>query len=239
MHYFVPINGMIRAPLHLAAPTHGAGILFADSCDPQPGSIEKECYMHSATGKLMSLGTCLLLLCSASFGNVITFNQLLGNGSPVPNGYGGLDWNNFAAMTMPPPAAAFTVAPATGSFAFNKGGAPASFSSPNACTFTSGMLSTMGPSHIGLEIVGTLGGKPVDSVIINLSTVPVQETFNWSGIDGVRFVPQPGSNINAKFPFALEQLVINQPSVPEPASMMLFGSGAGLAFAGLRKRFGR
>jgi hypothetical protein len=196
--------------------------------------------MHSATSKLMLLGTCLLLLCSASFGNVITFNNFLDNGSSVPNGYGGLDWNNFAAMTMPlPPATALTVAPGTGSFAFNKEGAPASFSSPNTFTFTSAVLSTMGPSHIGLEIVGTLGGKPVDSVIINLTTVPVQETFNWSGIDGVRFVPQPGTNINAKFPFALEQLVINLPSVPEPASMMLFGSGAGLAFAGLRKRFGR
>ena len=80
----------------------------------------------------------------------------------------------------------------------------------------------------------------MDRAIINLtSSVPVRETFNWSGVDGVRFVPQPGTSINAKFPFALEQLVIHQPSAPEPASMMLFGSGAGLAFAGLRERFGR
>ena len=112
--------------------------------------------MHSATGKRL-LGTCLLFLCSASFGNVITFNSLPNNGSAVPNGYGGLGWNNFAAMTMPlPPATtAFTFAPSSGSVAFNRGAGPASFSSSSTFTFTSAMFSTMGPGSIGLEVLGT------------------------------------------------------------------------------------
>ena len=89
-----------------------------------------------------------------------------------------------------------------------------------------------------VEVVRLLGGRVVDRMMLVLSSpVPVQEFFNWSGIDGVRFVPQTSATSNGKLQFALSQMVINgvTASVPEPASMLLLGSGIGLAITRFRR----
>ena len=89
-----------------------------------------------------------------------------------------------------------------------------------------------------VEVVGLLGGNAVDRTMLVLrSPVPTQEGFNWSGVDGVRFVPQTSACANGKLQFALSQMVINgvTASLPEPGSMLLLGSGLGLAITRLRR----
>ena len=73
-------------------------------------------------------------------------------------------------------------------------------------------------------------------MIVLRGPVPIRQIFTWSGIDGVRFVPQILASSNGKPQFA-SQMVINgvTASVAEPASMLLLGSGVGLAITRLRR----
>ena len=90
--------------------------------------------------------------------------------------------------------------PPSSAFAHNNnGGAPATFSGSDTFTFSSAWLATDGSSPMTVEVVGLLGGKVVDRTMLVLrSPVPIQETFNWSGIDGVRFVPRTSASSNGK-----------------------------------------
>jgi PEP-CTERM motif len=192
--------------------------------------------MHLAQRKFLLLTACLFLISSLSAAEVITFNSLPGNGTAIPNGFAGMDWNNFYDVSMAQmlignnvPGGALNT-----SFATNTAGAPAWFTSTGTFSFASALLATDGTSPLRLEVVGLLNGKVVDQAMLTLSSaVPAQETFNWSGIDGVRFVPQPG--INGKLQFALSQLVVNVASVPEPTSLLLLGSGLGMLCIRARK----
>ncbi len=192
--------------------------------------------MHLAQRKFLLLTACLFLISSLSAAEVITFNSLPGNGTAIPNGFAGMDWNNFYDVSMAQmltgnnePGGALNT-----SFATNPAGAPAWFTSTGTFSFASALLAMDGTSPLRLEVVGLLNGKVVDQAMLTLSSaVPAQETFNWSGIDGVRFVPQPG--INGKLQFALSQLVVNVASVPEPTSLLLLGSGLGMLCIQARK----
>jgi hypothetical protein len=184
--------------------------------------------MRLAPRKTVLLAACLLAVSSFVSAEVSTFNSLPGNGKPIPNGFAGLDWLNFYHMNrimLLPPAAMIQLAggvPPTTTFAYNNGGAPASFSASDTFTFNSAWLASDGSSPMTVEVVGLLGGNVVDRTMLVLrNPVPTQEVFNWSGIDGVRFVPQTSASSNGKLQFALSQMVINgvTASVPEPGSM--------------------
>ena len=198
--------------------------------------------MHFAPRKSFLLAASLLIVSSLASAEVITFNSLPGNGTPIPNGFAGFDWSNFYDMDMNmllTPASTTQLAgavPPAKTFAYNNGGAPATFSAPNTFTFSSAWLATDGSSPMTVEVVGLLGGNVVDRMMVVLSSpVPVRENFDWAGIDGVRLVPQVSASSNGKLQFALSQIVINSPAVPEPTSMLLLASGVGLAITRLRE----
>jgi PEP-CTERM motif-containing protein len=202
--------------------------------------------MRLAPGRILLLAACLFVVSAFGWAEVITFNSLPGNGTPIPNGFAGMDWNNFYDMSTLKTAAeqVDNVPPVSNAglvFAYNNGAGPASFSSPDAFTFTSAMLSTDGTKSMVIEVLGLLNGSVVDRLNLALdSAVPVQENFDWSGIDGVQFiVPQPGTGENRTIQFALDQVVINTPAVPEPATLLLLGSGLGLVYTQARRLRGK
>ena len=89
--------------------------------------------------------------------------------------------------------------PPSSAFAYNNGGAPATFSGSDTFRFSSAWLATDGSSPMTVEVVGLLGDKVVDRTMLVLrSPVHIQETFNWSGIDDVRFVPRASASSNGK-----------------------------------------
>jgi hypothetical protein len=129
-------------------------------------SFAREIRLRPSKSVLRS--ACLLAVSSFASAEVITFNRLPGNGPAIPNGFAGLDWLNFCDMNrnVPLPATALIHpaggVPPTTAFAYNNGGAPATFSASDSLTFGSAWTAADGSSPMTVEVVGLLGGKVVD-----------------------------------------------------------------------------
>lgn len=184
----------------------------------------------------------LALFASQSFaGTTITFDDINTNGgccTPIPNGYNGLNWNNFFALdaTASPYSmegyGAGLVSPPN--VAFNGGGSPASITSGANFTLTSGYFTGAWNDGLNITITGLENGTPLfnETIVVN-STSPTLETFNWAGINEVDFNSFGGTPNPNYIPFGsgeqfvLDNLTINggAPGVPEPGTLVLFGTG--------------
>ena len=203
--------------------------------------------MRLLHGRMLFLAACALIIVPLGFADVITFNTLPGNGTAIPNGYAGLNWNNFYDMSLASAPMGSGQALVAGNVAYNNAGMAATFSSNNPFSLTS--ASFLGPQagDIAVEAVGTLYGKVMDMSTFVLSDgASRQVVFNWSGINEVHFIPVSVNAANvpsaaANFPmhFFLDSLTINGPGTnvpsPEPASLLLLGPGLGLVLRRLRR----
>ena len=187
--------------------------------------------------RVLSFMAALTLFTSmqTSYATTLTFDDLTSALSAVPNGYNGLNFNNFEVNTLaneqPSGYVNGTVSPS--SVIFNGFGNPASFSA------TSGT---------GLTVVttGLLGGVVEDTETFNVSTFgPTLETLGWTGIDTVSFVssggtPDPVAALHyGGTQFVLDNVTISATApvtvTPEPSSFALLGTGI-LGVAGMMKR---
>jgi hypothetical protein len=176
---------------------------------------------------------------------VVTFDDLSDNGfgTPIANGYQGLNWINFQVLNTPlftvffgPNGAADgTVSPPN--IAFNGFGdlAELGVSSPSTFTLNSLFLTAFWRDGLQVEIqgfLGGIGGTLVDDVTERINaTSPSFISLGWTGIDTLSFtasggIQHPGFSGNGTM-FALDNLTINEP-VPGP----IVGAGLpGLIFA--------
>lgn len=157
----------------------------------------------------------------------LTFDDVTPDGPflLIPNGYHGLDWNNFflangADTTTYSGGAGFANGVVSGTNeAFTGFSSPASLQSATAFDLTSGYF-TAGFSNQTATIVGLDSlGNPIagDSKTFDIVTSgPVLETFNYVGIYGVAFNPSSDHIV-------VDNLVLNSAPVPEASSTVSLG----------------
>jgi hypothetical protein len=171
-------------------------------------------------------------LASTASADVITFDDLPGFQTPVPDNYGGLIWANFddvAGATMGP--AGFRNGVVSGpNVAYNAGGNPATISVAAGSAFTLvGGDFTASSSPLTVEAVGSILGTPVagDDVTFQLATSgPKLVTLDFAGVDSVTFSASGGT-------FVLDNLAVSP--VPEPGTLALTAIG-GLALVAAASR---
>ncbi len=185
-----------------------------------------------------------------SYATTLTFDDLTSALSAVPNGYNGLNFNNFDVNTLanerPSGYVNGTVSPS--SVIFNAFGTTASFSGTSDL-FTLNSFYLTSAINDGLTVVakGFLRGVVEDTETFDVSTfAPTLEILEWTEVDTVTFVssggtPDPTATASGYggTQFLLDNVTINETVpvtvTPEPSSFALLGTGI-LAMAGMMKR---
>ena len=170
----------------------------------------------------------------------VTFDDLPNSGSNlvIPNGYGGLNWNNMYYLN---PSIGYS---ATGymngvvspsNVAYNGYGSPAdvlSVSSSSPFTFNSAYFTGAWNDGLQVQITGYRNGIQVDQTTVTVNTSgPLLVTLDWSNIDDLHFVSSGGTaHYQAPgYQFVMDNFRYNEPAaVPEPSAMVLGLGGLGL-----------
>jgi PEP-CTERM motif len=161
---------------------------------------------------------------------ILTFDDLAGNTSAVPNGYGGFNWNNqttvgsLDSQTGTYQNTGYGAGTVSGTnVIYNWGGSsPVEITLAGAGTFTyNGAYFTAAWVNETVSFTGLLNGVVLDTsgaYAINTST-PEFIALNWSGINELII-----SNTGAQW--AMDNFTFNAATkVPEPVSMALLGVG--------------
>jgi hypothetical protein len=192
--------------------------------------------------QLLLASTAALIIAAFGFqparATVLTFDDLLGNENPVPNGYGGFNWNNQTTVGSFDPTAygyqntGYNCGTVSGrNVIFNYGGAsPVEIALATTGTFTYiGAFFTAAWGAETLSFTGLRNGVVVDrSGNYNINTTSPQFIdLDWTGIDEL-IISNTGQQ------WAMDNFTFTATPVPEPATMALLG--AGILGVGLLRR---
>jgi len=155
--------------------------------------------------------------------------------SPVPNSYGGLNWPNFEYRSS-----------STGGFAngtvsapcaaFNGGGRPASITG-NRFHFISASFTSAWNDVLQIQVEGLRDGDVLYSRTITASyNQPTSYTFDFLGVDEVRFSSSGGHDANANNSGSGTHFVMDDFATPEPATTSLVAVGGGTSLLLRRRR---
>jgi hypothetical protein len=151
-----------------------------------------------------------LLVLPANTGTLITFDDLVSSatGTPITNGYAGLNWTNFDTLDTPEyttqDSGYITGTVSSPNMAFNADGDPASISSATPFTLTSGYFTAAWDNGLILEVVG-INGETTEydtNYVLNTSG-PLFITFPNLLVTEVDFSTEQESQ------FALDNLEVN------------------------------
>jgi len=172
---------------------------------------------------------------------LLTFDTGIGNFSPVPNGYGGLNWSNFYGYSkFNRGASGYKNGMVSPDFVVFKPNAnPASISSSTDFQLASGYLT--GAWNDGMTV--TVKGYNNSALIytqnfVVTSVSPTFVSFNNALVDNVVFSSAGGTSHGYGgygYHFVLDNLTIGA-NVPEPASRALMIVGFGLVGVSMRRR---
>ncbi len=203
----------------------------------------------------VAVGAAFTVLATTGSAQAITlkFDDLprgntLENESPIPNGYGGLDWDNFYYFnpsTYNIPSGYQNSKVSSPNVAYNGYGAPAFIRSSKPFTFNSVYLTSVWYDDLMIWIFGANSSDPnyfqqelLERVFVNTQS-PTLVKLNWVGVDRLYFYTTGGtpSKYNGVGPhFAMDNFTLNEPTtatIPTPA---LLPGLIGLGVAAWRKR---
>jgi hypothetical protein len=159
---------------------------------------------------------------------VVTFDDIpnSGYGSPISNGYAGLNWDNFGVLnTLNIPSGYQNGTVSKSNIAYNGAGYSALINLAGGGTFdfNSTYLTAAWNNGLNILVEGFLGVNTLYSTIVNVDTTsPTKFDFNFLGIDQLKFTSYGGSNAGyngSGTHFAVDNLAYNEP-VPEPITIL-------------------
>lgn len=184
----------------------------------------------------------------------ITFDDLIDTsngfgGTPIANGYQGLNWVNWNvlntadAATIFGPNGAMAGTVSQPNVAYNSDGAEAIFSSTAPFEFDSAYLTAVWNFGMAVTVTGLLNGAQEDRVVLSPSPSPTAATlysFNWAGINEVDILPAGGAPCGsicgysgAGTQLAVDNLTITPGTIVtfEPSTLAIMAAAlAGLGF---------
>jgi hypothetical protein len=170
----------------------------------------------------------------------VNFDDLSASIAPISNGYAGLDWNNFYAFNSGSVATGYTNGRVSlQNVAFNADGRPAEISSAGTFTFNSTYLTGAWNNGLDILVEGFQGGTSLFTRSLTVdSTSPTLFTFDWVGIDRLKFTSSGG--VDAGYNgggthFAMDNFTFNEPITTVPTPALLPGL-IGMGFTAWRKR---
>jgi hypothetical protein len=176
--------------------------------------------------------------------NVLTFDDINGSSSCpgcfglIPNGYGGLAWNNMYYMGGVP-GSGYDTGLVSGSFtAFNGFANMAVTSGSTLFDFTGAYFTGAWNDGLNINVKGYKGGVLLyDQTVIASAVAPTWFQFDYTNIDSLQFSSSGGTShwpSGGGQQFAMDNFTYTV--VPVPAAVWLLGSGL-LGLAGMgRKR---
>ena len=165
---------------------------------------------------------------------VLTFDELsVVNGStPIPNGYGGLNWENMYCenSSLVSIDSGYQHGTVSGTnVAYNAFGTAASVSD-GTFTFNGAYLTSAFNDGLSITVTGLLSGNPIYSQTVVVNTIaPKFFNFNYTGIDLLIFNSAGGTDHGyggSGTQFVMDNFTIN---VPEPSTAALLVIGCVVA----------
>ena len=180
----------------------------------------------------------LLGIASVASANVIMFDDIINTvgAEPIPNGYGGFNWDNFgvAHRLVEGAGTGYDLGCVSGDYvAYNRYGTPALLSD-GLFDFTGAYLTSAWANPQNIRVQGYLGSSLLyDTTVTEPNTGPTWVPFNYLGIDSLRFTSSPDGSGHQ---FAMDNFTYNESNVvPAPGAILLGGIGVGLV-GWLRRR---
>ena len=204
-----------------------------------------------------------LLLCAVSFifgvagiagATILTFDDIPNAGTQgfIPAGYGGFQWDQFGYIKGAdayPAGSGYERGIVSGDYvALNPFASVASIYG-SKFDFIEASLTAAWNTDLWVRIEGFLSGNPIYTMLVELNTLsPTRVEFDWVGIDELVFLSFGGRDADPNdgesgTQFAMDDFtyeVGGSTPVPEPATMLLLGSGLiGMAAIGRKKLFNK
>ncbi|MBC1222574.1 PEP-CTERM sorting domain-containing protein [Nostoc sp. UCD121] len=169
-------------------------------------------------------------------GLVLTFDDLDAtsefDGNQIPNGYGGLNWDNFYYLTTP----TYQVNPSGYQFgtvsspnvAYNSFGDPATVSSVSIdggqFDFNSAYLTAAWSNGLNILVEGFSDGITKYATTVTVDTTsPTQFNFDFLDIDSLKFTSSGGIDVGyggSGTQIVLDNFTYNSKTVPEPTTIL-------------------